>query len=267
MFQMFVSKSNIFKKLETNGPAKGPCLNAGSTLNIDQNNTFKPGLTPNIDLSNRDKNKIQILRKPNFLNNPKEDISRIIYPTLPYHKRWELYVQKRNEIFSANAIEAIKPPKRSTIRLRKFFQLRKICGKIQISSIFTNPQDMRYYAKVSFLNFVEYGLLDTGANVSCIGGDLAKTDFTKYPTFNRCKSFVKTADGKRQNILAWIDVTITFKEKTSNLKIFIIPTISQRLILGIDFWKSFQLLPNFTRSLDVLVCNSNGIWTIRSMNN
>lgn len=97
--------------------------------------------------------------------------------------------------------------------MRKFYKQRRICNKIQISTIFSNPQDMRYYAKVSFLGFDEYGLLDTGANISCIGGELAKTNFSKFPKFSQCKSYVKTADGKCQKVLGWIDVNISFKEK------------------------------------------------------
>lgn len=45
--------------------------------------------------------------------------------------------------------------------------------------------DMRYYAKVSFLDFEEYGLLDTGANISCIGGKLAKMTFINIPISNQ----------------------------------------------------------------------------------
>lgn len=203
---------------------------------------------------------ITILKRPTTLTtDSSEELSRMIYPKLPLHKRWEIYVQKRNEIFKGSDISSIKSPKRSTIRLRRYFRLRKICGKIQISTIISNPKDSRYYARVSFLNFQEFGLLDTGANVSCIGGDLAQQDFSKYPNFSHCKSYVKTADGKSQSVLGWIKVNITFKDKTHEIRLFIIPTISQRLILGIDFWQSFNLLNNLLVPNDIVSFNNNNI--------
>lgn len=118
---------------------------------------------------------------------------------------------------------------------------------------------MRYYAKISFLGFDEYGLLDTGANLSCIGGSLARHDFAKYDIFKPARSNVRTADGSKQKVLGWIDANVTFKGNTRNLKLFIIPSISQNLILGIDFWKSFDLLQNVIAASDVIALNSSGI--------
>ncbi|XP_046803805.1 uncharacterized protein LOC124419228 [Lucilia cuprina] len=115
---------------------------------------------------------------------------------------------------------------------------------------------MRYYAKVSFLEFEEYGLLDTGANISCIGAELAKYNFSKFLNFNRCKSYVKTADGKSQSVVGWLDADISFKNTTKPLKLFIIPSISQRLILGLDFWRLFNLCPDFIGSPNVIALNS-----------
>lgn len=197
-----------------------------------------------------------------------EDPSKIISPRVPFHKRMELYIKKRNDIFNVADIQCSKKPKKSTIRLRTFYKKKRLWAKIQISSIVSNPQDMRYYAKVSFLNYKEYGLLDTGANVSCIGGDLAQKDFTKFPNFVECKSFVKTADGNCQKVLGWISTNITFKNKTNIIKLYIIPTISQRLILGIDFWKAFNLFQNVLETADILACNNGGIYPldISSMN-
>lgn len=45
----------------------------------------------------------------------------------------------------------------------------------------------------------------------------------------------------------------TFKNQSGKLKLFIIPSITQRLILGIDFWKTFGLFPDIRGSVDLLV--------------
>lgn len=210
---------------------------------------------------NSDHLSIQILkRKPSIKEysspQPDEDIgniTRTIFPTLSYHKKWEIYMQKRNEIFSKSSIsiDAIKRIKRSTSRMRKFFKLKRISKKLLVSAIITNASDRRFYAKVSFLDFEEYGLLDTGANISCIGSDLANHPFHKYPNFVKSKSFFRTADGKSQLVIGWLEVVVGFKDQIRELKLFVIPSISSRLILGIDFWKAFKLVPNIISSVDL----------------
>lgn len=90
--------------------------------------------------------------------------------------------------------------------------------KFLVSTIASSPSDMRYYAKITLLEFSEYGLLDTGANISCIGAELALHKFSKYLNFSKCKSFVKTADGQTQTITGWIDVAISFREQTWPMK-------------------------------------------------
>lgn len=193
---------------------------------------------------------ITILQRPKtFSNDLGLDSSRIVHPRLPFHKRWEIYIRKRNEIFNVSSICHLSRPKRSTVRLRNFFKVRKLCRNIRVSTIVSNPKDMRYYAKVSFLDFEEYGLLDTGANISCIGGNLAQKDFSKYSNFRSARSHARTADGSTQNVLGWIDVEVTFRGSTRCLRFLIIPSITQNLILGIDFWKSFDLIRN-------LICTS-----------
>ena len=173
---------------------------------------------------------------------------------MPYHKRWELYLQKRKQIFCLSSLDYQRKikPKRSTSRLRKYYKIRRICRKLLVSSIVSNPKDLRYYAKVKFLTFNELGLIDTGANVSCIGSDLASYDFSKLQNFTKCKNFVKTADGQSQTVYGWLDVDVNFKNQSRQLKLFIVPSLAQRLILGIDFVKSFAIFPDLIGCTDII---------------
>ncbi|XP_037824418.1 uncharacterized protein LOC119612660 [Lucilia sericata] len=220
---------------------------------------FKIPCYDNLSLVCNQTEKITLLERPKtYTNEPKLEISKLITPKLPYHERLQLYMQKRNEIFNLSEITECKPSKskRSTVRLRKYYKMRKTCRKLLISAIVSNPKDLRYYAKVKFLNFDEYGLLDTGANISCLGSDLAEIDFSKFPCYTKCKHYVKTADGHLQSVCGWLDVEIFFKDQSKTLKLFIIPSISQRLILGIDFVKSFALFPDIVGSVDILTFNN-----------
>lgn len=53
-------------------------------------------------------------------------------------------------------------------------------------------------------------------------------------------------------MIGWLTVDISFKEFIQRVTLFFIPTISQRLILGIDFWKKFNLIPNVIASVDLI---------------
>lgn len=136
--------------------------------------------------------------------------------------------------------------------MRLYFKTRRLCKKFLISAIISNSSDQRFYAKVSFLNFNEYGLLDTGANISCIGGELAKQNFSSLTNYTKCRSEVKTADGQSQQVTGWLSVEIEFTGIKRLLNLFIIPSITQKLILGIDFWNAFNLLPNVVGSRDII---------------
>lgn len=222
--------------------------NINNQLNCNPENIYPSQITNQF-------NGYQILQRDHVKTTENStDAFHIIYPKIPYHIKWEWYVTKRNEIFNDLPISEVscKRQKRSTTRLRKFYKNRKICSKLLISAILSNSNDQRYYAKISFLNFSEFGLLDTGASISCIGSELAQKDFSNFPNFSKCKTYVKTADGKSQKVIGWLNVNVTFKDKQCPLNLFIIPSISQRVILGIDFWKKFDLIPNIIETVDIV---------------
>ena len=67
------------------------------------------------------------------------------------------------------------------------------------------------------------------------------------------KTSVKTADGRLQKVIGFIHVDVEFKNVTRKLKILIVPSITQRLILGLDFWKTFDLAPGI---FDNVICST-----------
>lgn len=221
---------------------------------------FEPNINSNNSLENTSK-PITLLLRPNsslkLLENT--DPTKVIYPTVPYHKRWENYITKRNAIFDVTSLNAYtnRKPKRSTLRLRLYYKNRRFASKFYLSSIVSNPSDKRFYATVKFLNFSELGLLDTGANVSCIGSDLASTDFDTFKEFSALKTFVKTADGMLQRVTGYLNVDVEFKNQVHKMKILVVPSISQRLILGLDFWSLFNLAPNLFENIVYAPVNEN----------
>ena len=187
----------------------------------------------------------EILKRENF----EDDSEKVLYPKKTYHERMQNYIQVRNRIFKDFVKEKVyKKPKRSTLRIRRFYKALKKARKLIISSVL-NSSDQRFYAEVKFLNRTEYGLLDTGASISCLGDSIALEDFSQHPSFQKISSSVKTADGKLHKIIGLIEVDIEFKNKNNKIKLYIIPSIIQKLILGIDFWRSFDLAPGIISSI------------------
>lgn len=112
-----------------------------------------------------------------------------------------------------------------------------------VSSIFEKENDLRPYADVTIFGESVSGLLDTGASISCIGGSFAAKFLDSNHPYKKLNSKVHTADGKPQNIVGFVRTNIIFRSLEKPIEIYIIPSLSQQLYLGVDFWRSFDLLP------------------------
>lgn len=178
------------------------------------------------------------------LSDPVSSISVPLYHR-SYDERLKNYLEIKNRIFSQPI-----PVNNRVRRLKTYYAKIKENNKHIISTIFNNNQDLRSYAEVSFLDFTELGLLDTGANISCIGSTLAAKDFSALVQYKPLKSYVHTAGGEKQNITGVLNVEVTYNNLVKPLKLYVIPSIRQKLILGHDFWRIFQLAPNIIGALD-----------------
>lgn len=143
-----------------------------------------------------------------------------------YVERLRNYNDVRRRIFSDNSSK----PSKHILRLKNYYAEVKRNRSLQLSSIFNCENDLRSYAEVSFLEFTELGLLDTGANISCIGADLALLDFSSYPQYKSVQSRAKTADGETQKIIGLLNIEMRYKDESRGIKLYIIPSINKRLI-------------------------------------
>lgn len=124
-----------------------------------------------------------------------------------------------------------------------------------ISSVLDKPSDVRPYAEVTLFGEKVLGLLDTGASLSCIGSKFAKSYLDSGRPFKMLNSSVKTADGQSQKIYGCVETTIMFRGIQKPTTIFIVPSLDKDLFLGVDFWKSFNLLPPGLSSPDYVSDN------------
>jgi len=63
------------------------------------------------------------------------------------------------------------------------------------------------------------------------------------------KSRAKTASGENQAITGFLDTEVSFNKIKNPMRLYIIPSIKQKLILGHYFWRTFQIAPNIISSL------------------
>jgi len=52
---------------------------------------------------------------------------------------------------------------------------------------------------------------------------------------------IATADGQKQTVIGVLTSQIKYKDESKNVKFYIIPDLTQELILGIDFWREFKI--------------------------
>lgn len=119
---------------------------------------------------------------------------------------------------------------------------KKIAKSANINEISTEP-DGRPYAHVNIQNTEFRGLLDSGASISGFGQNALanmKRLNLKTKTF---KNVIRTANGDAQSITGYVDVDMKYAGKTKLIRLFIMPSLSQELYLGVDFWYKFGLLP------------------------
>lgn len=159
-------------------------------------------------------------------------------PLKPLHERLKLYYEALARIFGENS-----KPTRSSRRMKLFWKNVKSLRRNFSVSVLDRPGDVRPYAEVQLLNKKVIGLLDTGASVSCLGSQAAMDLLNSNEPFRKLNTSVRTADGKPQVVIGVLTTEVDFKGKILPLTLFIVPSLSQNLILGMDFWRMFNLLP------------------------
>lgn len=94
------------------------------------------------------------------------------------------------------------------------------------------------------------GLKLNQAQVSCIGGSLAE-EVCKMKNFKSHKTCIKTADSRQQIVYGNLKIPVCFRDKSYEINFYVVPSLTQEIILGIDFWKNFQIAPNIVSELDL----------------
>lgn len=121
----------------------------------------------------------------------------------------------------------------------------------------------RPYLKITIYEMNFRGLLDSGSEISIIGGDALK-HFTNFATLHKSHDldFITTANGSPSPVTGYIFLPVTVNGKTNIIKFYIIPGVTTELLLGMNFWKQFNIAPDVLSLLN----NSEYIYSYKQVN-
>lgn len=121
--------------------------------------------------------------------------------------------------------------------------------------------DERPYLSVSVLDVEFLGLLDSGASSTIIGGpgwDILKKLKLKINSDNVASC--RVANGQSCPSIGSVDLPIKLENRVRMISALVVPDLPHTLILGVDFWRKFGIVPDlhggnwvFRRDADVSV--------------
>lgn len=95
------------------------------------------------------------------------------------------------------------------------------------------------------------GLLDSGAAVTILGNNSHKELKLESSVITDESISVVAAGGQTMKSVGYIELPIRFEENFHIIKAYVIPGIDTSLILGVDFWRKFELCPKYLGSIDI----------------
>ena len=116
------------------------------------------------------------------------------------------------------------------------------------------------YLEVRFREFKIQGLLDSGSSLNIVGANRHLEIIKQGFIMENCRSFhVLSANGAKSYCIGQLLLPITIRGITKQCIFYVIPAIEIPLILGIQIWDSFGLIPNdiqFLKSPEISALNT-----------
>lgn len=136
--------------------------------------------------------------------------------------------------------------------ISKFFS----CYTVTSIRTTKTPNNLRPYAPIKINNLSMLGLLDSGSSVTILGNQSHLQFINNGFKLHDCGSlqFV-AAGGQRLQPVGLIYLPISFENQTHVINTYIVPDISNNLILGMDFWTGFFLFPKHLKT--IILCKPN----------
>jgi hypothetical protein len=109
--------------------------------------------------------------------------------------------------------------------------------------------DERPYLEVSIFGHPFRGLLDSGASHTLLGGGGWSILERSGVRLNKTKTQCTVANGAKCDCLGFVRAPVQLLDKVQVLDVLIVPDVPHDLILGIDFWKSMDIVPDLRQDV------------------
>lgn len=105
--------------------------------------------------------------------------------------------------------------------------------------------DTRAYLKVTIFDIEFKGLLDSGSQISIVGGQ-AYNYFKDFTTIHKSRDleFIRTANDSTSRVIGYLFLPVSLRNKTRLIKFFVVPGVATELLFGLNFWKEFNIAPD-----------------------
>lgn len=128
-----------------------------------------------------------------------------------------------------------------------------------VNSVLVNLDgDSRYFLRFNILGLQLHGLLDSGSDISLVGEQFGSiTNFLQLQPLEKNIN-ISSASGHAMNILGFVDIPFNVNEKTKILPCLVVEELENRCILGMDFFKLFNIELKFNEensSQNLFTCN------------
>lgn len=120
-----------------------------------------------------------------------------------------------------------------------------------VATIINIEGDNRPHVMVEILGAQLQGLLDSGASCTILGQSGPELLEELKISIQPADIVIKTADGTNHKILGKADIPFCCQNKFRVVTTLIVPTIPKNLILGIDFWDAFNIVPQMCDSIEL----------------
>lgn len=93
------------------------------------------------------------------------------------------------------------------------------------------------------------GLLDSGASRTLVGLPGYEILLSLGLKLVKQQNSCTVANGQTCNSIGYIQTPITLMDKTHIIDVIVLPELSHRIILGIDFWKTMKIIPDLRQDV------------------
>lgn len=109
--------------------------------------------------------------------------------------------------------------------------------------------DQRPYLEITILGCPVVGLLDSGASRTIVGASGLAILQRLGLRLNSCETVCTVANGQRCSSIGYVTTPFCLENRVKLIDVLVVPELPHRLILGVDFWISMDIVPDLRQRI------------------